>query len=514
PSAAGSHPPERPTGAEERQSERQGRPGIGTAAGEGAGRSSGVRSPARRGPAARGPADRHRRRRPGHRRGRRRLARARAGLGGRRNSRAAGWAPADVTGRTPDRRDQPGADRGRGLSVAPHGSVGAHSGRHRPVRDRAGRGGRFNLGVELQRVHLPGGQRSDGVERQRAVGALRRPGKARHRLPDHRGGVSRRVEDLHLVEVAVVGIRNVVFAELQDPTHGFVTLDSLPGRGGQPGRHFFSTRQTINMLIKAQRAMVSDSDRDAVLADQAWELVRSGPFNATIRVETPPETDGQTPLEILTAAGIDDARKTRLLVLDPRRFTLLNGVDQETRAAVRAALGVGNERLPMAWASSAVFVCVNTQRRAQARNLAAEYEARRRVTTLDAVRTDDDLKTKATDETKEARDRLDKAIRAAYQHIIYLEEDSGGNRAEGTIRLDADNETALHGDLVWAALRAKDKTFGNGEFNAQALIYQLRDTDFGKPLSELRDAFWNTPRLPLLHSGEPELRAAIFGAVN
>jgi hypothetical protein len=307
---------------------------------------------------------------------------------------------------------------------------------------------------------------------------------------------------------------DVVFAELQDPGTGFVTLDSLPGKGGQPGRHFFSTRQTINMLIKAQRAMVSDPDRDAVPADRAWELVKSGPFNATIRVETPPATDGQTPLQILAAAGIDDARKTRLVVLDPRRFSLLNGVDQETRAAVRAALGVGNDKLSTAWASSAVFVCVNTQRRAQARNLAAEYEARRRVGTLDSVRTDEDMKSKAAEELKEAKDRLDKAIRAAYQHIIYLDEDSGGNRAEETIRLDGDNETALHGDLVWAALQAKDKAFGNGEFNAQALLHQLRDADFGRPLSEVRDAFWNTPRLPLLHSGETELRAAIFSAVN
>lgn len=307
---------------------------------------------------------------------------------------------------------------------------------------------------------------------------------------------------------------DVVFAELQDPMTGFVTLDSLPGRGGQPGRHFFSTRQTINMLIKAQRAMVSDADRDAVLADEAWELVRSGPFNATIRVETPPGTDRQTQWQILAGAGIDDARRTRLVVLDSRRFSLLNGVDQETRAAVRAALGVGDKKLPTAWASSAVFVCVNTQRRAQARNLAAEYEARRRVSALDSVRTDDDMKSKAAEEVKEAKDRLDRAIRAAYQHIIYLEEDNAGNRAEETIRLDGDNETALHGDIVWAALRTKDKAFGNGEFNPQALLHQLRDTDFGRPLSEVRDAFWNTPRLPLLHSGEAELRAAIFGAVN
>lgn len=306
---------------------------------------------------------------------------------------------------------------------------------------------------------------------------------------------------------------DVVFAELQDPSSGFVTLDSLPGRGGQQGRHFFSTRQTINMLIKAQRAMVAEADRDTVLAGRAQELVKSGPF-VPVPVITRPEDDGETPLKILAAAGIDDARKTRLVVLDPRRFSLLNGVDQETRAAVRAAFGIGDDKLSAAWASSAVFVCVNTQRRGQARNLASEYEARRRVAALDAVRTDSDMKEKVDQEVKEAKERLDRAIRAAYQHIIYLSEASDGVRSEETIRLDADNETALHGDIVWAALRAKDKAFGQGEFNAQALLHQLRDRDYGKPLSEIRDAFWNAPRLPLLHGGESELKQAIFRAVQ
>jgi hypothetical protein len=306
---------------------------------------------------------------------------------------------------------------------------------------------------------------------------------------------------------------DVVFTELQDQDNGFVTLDTIAGRG-QPARHYFSTRQTINMLIRAQRAMVSEPDRDKVLADRAWSLVKSGPFNAIVRVEASPDTDNMTALQVLASAGIDDARKTRLVVLDPRRFSLLNGIDQETRTAVRAALGVGDDKLPVAWASSAVFVCVNTQRRGQARNLASEYEARLRVSALDAVKSDEELKSKADAEVTEALGRLDKAIRGAYQHIIYLNGDSGGNRVEETIRLDGDNETALHGDLVWAALCDKDKAFGNGEFNTQALLHQLRDSDLGRPLSEIRDSFWNTPRLPLLHSGESELRTAILGAVQ
>jgi hypothetical protein len=306
---------------------------------------------------------------------------------------------------------------------------------------------------------------------------------------------------------------DVVFAELQDQENGFVTLDTLAGPG-RPARHYFSTRQTINMLIRAQRAMVSESDRDKVLANRAWTLVKSGPFNATVRIETPPDTDGMMLLDVLAGAGIDDARKTRLVVLDPRRFSLLNGIDQETRAAVRAALGAGDDKLPVAWASSAVFVCVNTQRRGQARNLASEYEARLRVAALDTVKSDPDLKSKADAEVTEALGRFDKAIRAAYQHIVYLKEGADGTRFEETIRLDGDNETALHGDIVWAALDEVDKAFGNGEFDTQALMQQLREPDFGRPLSEIRDSFWNTPRLPLLHSGESELRAAILGAVR
>jgi PASTA domain len=124
------------------------------------------------------------------------------------------------------------------------------------------------------------------------------------------------------------------------------------------------------------------------------------------------------------------------------------------------------------------------------------------------------MKEKAEQEVREARARLDKAIQAAYQHILYLAEGADGNRIEEAIRLDGDNESALHGGVVWAALCTKDKAFGQGQFNTQALLHQLKDSDFGKPIEEIRDAFWNTPRLPLLPSGESELRAAIYGAVN
>ena len=37
---------------------------------------------------------------------------------------------------------------------------------------------------------------------------------------------------------------------------------------------------------------------------------------------------------------------------------------------------------------------------------------------------------------------------------------------------------------------------------------------YGRPLSEIRDSFWNTPRLPLLPDGEEDLRRAIYQAIR
>ena len=199
---------------------------------------------------------------------------------------------------------------------------------------------------------------------------------------------------------------------------------------------------------------------------------------------------------------------------DPRRFSLLNGIDEETRAAIRAALGLGDDRLAVGWASSAVFAALTTQLRANARKLTVEYLARKRVADIDAVRTDEDLARKAHEDLTEARKRLEEAIRDAYRHIIYLGEDTQGNRTDKTIRLDKKGQSSLNGDTVWAALCDADKAFADSEFDAQALLHNLRDSDYGRPLSEIRDSFWNTPRLPLLPDGEEDLRRAIYHAIR
>jgi hypothetical protein len=49
-------------------------------------------------------------------------------------------------------------------------------------------------------------------------------------------------------------------------------------RGLQPRRLFMSTRQTLNMLVRATRGTISDEERDAEIERIAARLTTSGPF--------------------------------------------------------------------------------------------------------------------------------------------------------------------------------------------------------------------------------------------
>ena len=67
---------------------------------------------------------------------------------------------------------------------------------------------------------------------------------------------------------------------------------------------------------------------------------------------------------------------------------------------------------------------------------------------------------------------------------------------------------------MWAKLIEEGKAVGVGTFRSRALLVNLRDDDYGRPLDELRDLFWSSPRLPLLPGGEQDLKEAIFEAVS
>lgn len=302
-----------------------------------------------------------------------------------------------------------------------------------------------------------------------------------------------------------------VLAELANPDRGLVTREEIPGKGGQPPRWFLTTRQTLNMHYRAERQAVAEEERDEQIAQVANELANTGPFRDKKFVEAASDDE---PIETLATAGLDDARTTRLVILDPRRFSFLNGADVDTRQALEAAFGLGDQRLSAAWAASLVFAVANTQRRAQARAAVSDWMAWNRVCNREEVRGDDDTLTEAQEHRREADRRMKTTLKAAYQHVAYLDEAEDGGRALRDLRLEHDNESALDGSVVWAHLVEADRALGAEQFDATALLHNLREDDYNRPLDELRDLFWQTPRLPLLYGGESDLKGAIYHAVR
>lgn len=308
------------------------------------------------------------------------------------------------------------------------------------------------------------------------------------------------------------GDAQVVLESLKDSHQGLASLELIPGKGGQPPRLYLSTRKTFGMFLRDAKNAIPDEERETALRARAEQLVVTGPFTTAIFIERPNLT--ASPLETLSAASIDDIRKNRLVILDPRVFSLLNGNDTNTRDAIRAGMGLGNKKLAVNWASSAVFAVVNTHRRRNAVIAATNHLAAERVASRQSVKNDPDLKVQADKELTRAAGDFDKQTRAAYQHIVWLADIGNGQRGWADHRFEGDLETALNGSHVWKVLEDAEKAFGTGEFNAKALCHILEDRDYGKPLSELRDDFWRVPRLPLLPNGEQDLRKAIWQALQ
>lgn len=304
---------------------------------------------------------------------------------------------------------------------------------------------------------------------------------------------------------------DVVIKELVDGDAGLGTVEILPGRGGQPPRYFLSTTQTLAILIRAARNVISDADRDGTIARLAEELSNTGLFRKKRFIGARSDVG---PIDVISAAGIDDARTTRLVILDPAQFSLRNGMEHETLAAIEAVLGLGDERLPVEWAASAVFAVVNTQRRQQARALATNFLAHDSVLGAPEMAQNPDMRAIATRARDDALGALKEKLRSAYQHVVYLSQpDPSLPRSAVVETFESDLQSALDGTAVWKLMVARDRAFAVGEFTGATLEHNLREDDFGRPLNEIRDAFWSAPRLPLLPDGEEDIRRAIFESV-
>jgi hypothetical protein len=309
-----------------------------------------------------------------------------------------------------------------------------------------------------------------------------------------------------------------VLEDLVNPdsdTLGMSAVEVIPGQGNnKPARYYLSTRLTHRMLVNNLRKSVTEPEKDEVLAAFAQRLANTGPFKKRDFVSA---DQSRTATEVLVSAGLDDARTNRLVVLDPAQFSLRNGMERDTLNALTVAVGLGDgtDRIPVEWASSAVFAVVNTQRRGLARQTAVEYLARERALGTAEVQADAELTDTGKRELAEAKEKLEKILKRAFQHVVFLAQpDPDGSRHLEQITFEDDNQTALNGTQVWKALVEKEKAFDSGQFNAKALVHNLREEDYNRPLSEIRDSFWSAPRLPLLYDGERDLQNAVYEGVR
>jgi hypothetical protein len=300
-------------------------------------------------------------------------------------------------------------------------------------------------------------------------------------------------------------VRDLVDTE----AHGLATVEIFDGRGGQPPRYFLSTQQRLPMLIRAMRNTVTDDERDAAIAERTQALLKPVPFAEARFV---PAVKDQSRRAVLVAADLDKPRVTRLFVLDPAMFTVGNGTQQATLDAVTAVLGLGPDPIAVRWAASAVFLVASARGTGIARGRAIDYAARQKVLAGPEIETDRAMATGAAAERDQARARLDEAIQRAFQFVLYLTQPDP--MADRSVTQRSLEHGTLDGIVIWNELAEAQKTFRPRTFDATALLHNLRDSDYQRPLAEVRDAFWNTPRLSLLPADGSDLRQAIFQAVR
>jgi len=309
-----------------------------------------------------------------------------------------------------------------------------------------------------------------------------------------------------------------VLRRLTDERDGMTTLEVLPGKGGQPPRYVMKTGLRLHALVRAMRNTVTDEERDTQIADRISVLIKSVPFDNALLVRAQQGKAHRSLLADFIAEG-DSARSTRLVALDPSMFAMQNGEEAATRQAVESALGLGLEPIASKWAASVVFVAASTRSRAQMRTFASDYLAYRKAAETISHNRDeatDGIGAKAADERDRARQSLDRAIRRGFQHLMFLGHTGTGKvyrseQLQGNVN-DGDGRTALDGNDVWRVLVDADRAAPPGGLDGKALQHNLRNQDYGCPITELRDSFWNNPRLPLLAGGEAEIRRALQDA--
>jgi hypothetical protein len=274
-----------------------------------------------------------------------------------------------------------------------------------------------------------------------------------------------------------------------------------------PARYYLSIKQTLRMYFTASLSLIDAAARDKLMWETAQKLKRPGPFGDVRFIDAPSVTG---PIEIERVFAEVDSTENRLVVLDPRRWSLLNGKDTLTRDEITAVLGLGANPMRVDSAASCIIACVNTQRRDIARKRAGEVLAWRHV--LQQINPDeaDELR-EANAKHDDAMTKLHRDVEKAFQHYAYLIR--AGALVVEFKRFDDDTKSSLHGDQVWSALVEAGRATVTYGLSADYLAALLATFDRTLTPREVVQSFYKNPAFPLVPSTD-EVRRAIYDLVH
>ena len=292
---------------------------------------------------------------------------------------------------------------------------------------------------------------------------------------------------------------------------GLGALDIIPGGGGSsPSRYLLVTQLNKRMFQRNALNRTAPELSYGLVWERVKTLASKGScFDTLLFVERSDEGAARPLKDIFSE--VDQRRSNRLVVLDPRRWTLLNGRDNATREDIEAVLGLGPNQLNVDFAATCVIACVNTQRRDTMVKRARSAYAWR-LATVD-VDKNLDLYGEMVEEGNRALSQLDAEIRRSFQHFAYLMRDDKGLRVE-FVKFEDDARTALAGNDVWEDLAKRGDAVRSAEGLAGSYLHRLLDlSDRNYTLSEVVEKFWRDPVFPMIPS-EAVARRAIFDALR
>ena len=282
-----------------------------------------------------------------------------------------------------------------------------------------------------------------------------------------------------------------------------------------PERFWLTIKQTIRMFFNSARMQVSEDNKNGLVWETAKSLAAKGPFEELKFVEAPTKNGA-----LADVAGDIDGQSNRLIVLDPREWTLLNGDDSRSRSDINRIFGLGDDRLLVDNAASLVVAAVNTYQRRYAVQAAEDVLTWRLV--LERVVEEDeraDVDRKLVDAEGKLKDR----VRVAYRHYSYLTR-TGEDLEVVFARFDDDKQTSLAGNDVWGTLVVASRAVGEyhdpvekrrkrtslSELYLAALLDKF---DRHLTLKDVVSSFYNNPQFPLVPSLD-EIRRALFGLIQ